>query len=305
MKRLLLLALTCATLLACNHEPGEPKAQIAGYPRTVETFEGETLVLTRPPLRVLASNAGALELLADLGELDRSVAIPTTAFEYSNLELEPDDWKGRTFEKYLVEAVLSRSPDLVITHSWQNPETSDFLANSGIAVLALPTPETFGDLLRAIRVTASVLELDDRGETLCADLEERRALLNDSGNVAVRVMTYTTFGTGSWTAAKNTTADVLIRIAGMRNASAEHGLEGHAAIDIETLLGIDPDYIVVSGTAEDPRWSVTLESMRNDPTLATLRALREDRILVLPLEHFVTNSHYLLDAAEALAAAIR
>lgn len=307
MKKLSLLLLCGLGFASCSGESSATAAHAAsppGYPRTVSTFDGGELTLTRPPTRIIPANAAALEILGDLGQLERVVSVPTPAFDYGNIELDQDTWKGRSFEHYLVEPMLASRPDLVMTNPWQNPETTNFLREQGIAVLNVPAPTSFDDLLAAIRVTAEVLEVQDRAEALCAQLSERHAALRNTKRSSLRVMTYTTFGTGSWTAAKDTTADLLIQFAGMRNASTEHGLEGHAAIDIETLLAIDPDYILVGASADDSRWSTTLETMRNDPALATLRALRENQVLILPLKHFTANSHYLVDAAEALVALI-
>lgn len=307
MKKLLASILFGLSLASCSAESNDPATRTAsapGYPRTVATFDGSELVLSRPPTRVIPANAAALEILADLDLLDRVVSIPTPAFDYGNIDLDPGAWNGRTFEHYLVEPMLVARPDLVMTNPWQNPETTSFLAENDIAILSIPAPTTFEDLLAAIRVTGEVLEVPERAETLCEGLRQRLAALQSRERKDLRVMTYTTFGTGSWTAAKNTTADLLIRFAGMRNASTEHGLEGHAAIDIETVLTIDPDYILVGASPDDPRWSTTLESMRNDPALATLSALRDDHVLILPLKHFTANSHYLVDAAEFLSALI-
>lgn len=298
-----LASLLTLALCACGTSTSNSEA-IPGYPRTVASFGGSELVMQRPPKRVIPANAAALELLIDLGLRDRIVSIPKPAFEYGNVALVKEDWEGRTFENYLVEPMLSAAPDLVLTNPWQNPETTSYLVANGVTVLSLPEPKSLDDLLEAIRVTASIFGETQRAEALCADLKRRHAALEAREHQSVRVMTYTTFGTGSWTAAKDTTADLLIQLAGMRNASSEHGLEGHAAVDIETLLSIDPDYILVSGSVQDERWSTTLEAMRSDPALESLRALREDHIRVMPLQLFTANSHYLLDGAEALAALI-
>ena len=306
MKQLLLILSVSFALLGCAETTSEAheSTPVAGYPRTVKVFEDRELTLQRPIERIIPANTAAMEILADLGAFDSVLAVPEPAFAYSGHPLERTDWEGRTFERYLVEPMLAFEPDFVITHAWQNPETSGFLEENGVAVLDIPIPLSLDDLLEGIRATARVLELDERAEELCASLTARREALANSPHSELRLMTYASFGTGSWTAAKNTTADLFIRFAGLRNASAEHGLEGHAAIDVEMLLEIDPDYLLVGSSQEDPQWSATLDVLRNDESLKTLRAIREDRILVIPLAHYTANSHYLIDAAEGLAAQV-
>lgn len=306
MRTLLLLSSALFLAASCSERTTDASTNpaVSGYPRTVRVFDGEELTITRPIERVLPANTAALEILADLGALERIVAVPQPAFAYSGHALEPEAWKDKTFERYLVEPMLAHEPDFVITHAWQNPETSSFLKQHGIAVLDIPIPLSLDDLLAGIRATATVLELEERAEVLCANLVERHARMKDNEHSEVRLMTYSSFGTGGWTAGKRTTADLFIRFAGMRNAASEHGLEDHASIDVEMLLKIDPDYILVGSSQEDPQWSTTLEVLRNDESLKNLRAIREDRLLVIPLAHFTANSHYLIDAAEGLAAQV-
>jgi iron complex transport system substrate-binding protein len=300
----LLLLLACADSTRQSSVHGGEDSSAGSYPRTVETFGEQTLRIPRAPERILPANTATLELVAALGKLDQVIAVPAPAFAYANTELDPADWEGKTFERYLVEPMLALEPDLVLTNSWQNPETSTFLKDTGVTVLDLPTAQSLEDLLEAITVVGDVLEVPERAHELREELAARCERLRNTGRESRRVMTYSTFGTGGWTGGKGTTADLLITLAGLRNASSEHGLEGHAAIDIELLLTLDPDYILIGSSEEDPAWSATLEVIRNEPALESLRALREDRILVIPLKHYTSNSHYIIDAAEALAARI-
>lgn len=301
--RLLVALAALALCTACpSSEPSAADAPaVEGYPRTVATFEGRSLELPRPVRRVAAANAGAVEFLDALGALDRVCALPTTAFTYSSVALDRESFASRSFEKYLPEVVLARAPDLVITHAWQNRETTAVLTDAGIPVLRIPAPTAVADLGETLRVLGSLLELEHEGEEAARELEARAARLASSGEGAWTALTYTSYGTGSWTAARGTTADLVLRLAGLRNLAAEAGLEGHATLDLERLLTLEPDLIVVGADPEDPARSTTLETLRGEQALESLDALRNDRIVVLPAALFSTNSLTIVDAAERLA----
>jgi ABC-type Fe3+-hydroxamate transport system substrate-binding protein len=93
----------------------------------------------------------------------------------------------------------------------------------------------------------------------------------------------------------------MIRLAGLRNAAAESGIEGHSSLDFERLIEIDPDVIVVSRPATGEEGSATREILVSTPALARIAAVREGRIAVLSAALLSADSPRLVDAAEALA----
>jgi iron complex transport system substrate-binding protein len=117
------------------------------------------------------------------------------------------------------------------------------------------------------------------------------------------VLVYANTGTGGWSPGARTTSDTMIRLAGMINAAAEAGLERHAKVDFERFLAIDPDVIVVNELATGEE-SATRGVVASAPALAGLRAVQDDRILVLPPDLMAADSPLIVAAAERLAAEV-
>ncbi len=93
-------------------------------------------------------------------------------------------------------------------------------------------------------------------------------------------------------------------LAGIENLASTAGLDGYATLDHERLLTLDPDLLLVAAGSEDGAFPPSREHLEQTAELATLRAIRENRIVMLPTELFATTSLELLTAAEALVAEI-
>lgn len=302
-----LMASLMALASACG--PGDPAPRSAaassseGFPRTVEAF-GAPLTLAAPPRRALPSSATAYDFLADLVGPDRIVAVPFTTADYANAPF-PAEARGRlaVFRNFQGEDILPWRPDLVLTHSWQREEAVRVLRQAGVPVVRLPDTRSFEDLLEALEVLGALVGEEPRAAALVRSARARRAALAADGRLAgVRALTYLDLGTGGWTAGTGTTGDLLLELAGLTNAAAEAGLAGNVEIDHERLIVIDPDLLVVRSTVAGEEASPTTDLLRASPTLSTLSALREGRVIVLPARLFAAESHYLLDAAELLHA---
>ena len=116
-----------------------------------------------------------------------------------------------------------------------------------------------------------------------------------------RMMSLTPYGEALWTGGAGTTYDLMMRLAGQENASAEAGLEGNVQLRLEELLELDPD-VILTGMGSG---AAGLEHLRDHPTLGQLKAVQEERFVRLPAYLVSTSSHEILTAAEALAEGLR
>lgn len=277
----------------------------AGYPLTVELPSGETIVVPSAPRRILPANAAAVDFLTVLVGADRVVALPEPALLYSRLAAGDVDatWLALpVFSGFRAETVLAFEPDLVLAHTWQQPETTAVLAQSGVPVFVSPLPRSWDEVLDSITFLGRLLGEEERARAVIARLDRRRAALAQRSlhEEGLSALCYSNLGAGGSAAGRGTTADVLLDLAGLRNAAAEAGITGHESIDHERLLALDPDVIVV-GTIEDSGERPPTETyLLGEPDLARLSAVRNHRIVALSPRLFTTASLALMDAAEAL-----
>ncbi|MGQ0553599.1 MAG: ABC transporter substrate-binding protein [Planctomycetota bacterium] len=283
-----------------------------GFPRQVRLWDGHELELAAAPQRILPANAGAADLVMALVAKARLVALPDTAFADGLAAESPETWSGLpTFAKFTAETVLALQPDLVICDPFAAAETLVALRGAGLSVVTVPHPTSWTDLLDTIAVLGQLLGCEPRAAELTTELQTRAARLSAgaSARSGLRVLSYTNFGSGGWTAGAGTTVEALLALVGVRNAATEAGFSGHQPLDYEQLLSLDPDILLMgaataSGQAGRAGLPAALARLRAEPALAGLRALRQEAVVVLPAPLFGTTSHRLLDAAETLAASL-
>jgi iron complex transport system substrate-binding protein len=274
-----------------------------GFPVRLSGGPAGDVEVATPPQRILPGNVAFVDFLWAIVEPERIVAIPRASDGYSSAVEGDAAWSERPrYEGFDVELVLALAPDLVLAHPWQTPETLADVRARGVPVVVLPLPETWRDVLATLELLGSVCGAEERVRTFCAELEARRERLSRAPHAARgwSALSYSNLGTGGSVAAGGTTADILFELAGLENAARELGLHGHADLDVEGLLALDPDVIVV-GASVDGSPSPALAFLDGSPELRGLRALREGRVVTLPSALFSSASFELLTAAERLA----
>jgi iron complex transport system substrate-binding protein len=282
---------------------------LAGCGRAPEG-EAPAIARTGPAVRIVPGNTAAAEFLAVLlgeGGAGRLAALPEQVDGYSSFDFKTGAWSRLPrFSRYAPEPLIALHPDLVVTHEWQAVETTQVLRSQGMPIVVLRSARSYEDIRGTLERLGRELGLEDRAGKVVADLDRRIAKLREgsAARSALRTLEYSNDGTGGWTAGSETTADTLIRLAGMRNAAAEAGLKSHVSVDFERLLTIDPDVIVVGAPARDEVGSPTRGLLETTAALASLSAVKQHRIAVLPAALLSSDSPGLVDAAERLAAEV-
>lgn len=307
------LALTALLLSGCSGGedalksgralPPIPAAPEPGYPMVVASADGQEVRIPKRPLRIVPANAAAVDMVTALVGRERVAGLPQQAFTYASLALEPERWSGvPTFKIYEVERLLELGPDLVLCDPWQEGNTTSALRQAGVPVVVIPPVESVGDLERIIPLYGALVGEEQTARSLLEDCRRRIASLAASApsRSHLRALVYTNQGTGGWTSGLGTTADEIIRLAGMVNSAAEANLRGHFPIDHERLITLDPDVILLPSSLHDPTTSPSSAILHSDPALRRLRAVERNAIVVLPVRLLSAGSHALVDAAERL-----
>ena len=301
------LAVLCGRCAPPEPAPGPDDGGASppgGFPAVFHSDDDTVLRLEAPPARVLPANTSAVDMVTALVPPDRVVALPDAAFEYSHLAVEPGPWAELPrLPRFLAEPVLGLAPDLVITHSWHDAGTTRILRAAGIPVMVLPEVRTFEDVRRSFLLVGRLLGEEAASRAQVAELDRRLAALQEAaaGRRELVAVCYTNFSTGGWTAGRETTADILMGLAGLRNGAAEAGMVGNVEIHYEKLIDIDPDLFLVGNYSEAGGSGATAAFLRSEAPLADLTAVREGRIAVLPAHLISANSNRLIEAAEYLA----
>jgi len=254
------------------------------------------IALLAAPQRVASLNLTADEILVDILPLERLVAATVWA------DADSSNIVGRIapavtrFRRPDLEKLVALAPDLVVVSEHTDADFQALLARSGMRVHRLEGLSTLagiGDAIlklgEAVGEREAARRLVDRYDRSLSDLSRRLA-----GARRPRVL----YWSGSFTAGGGSTIGALIEAAGAINVGRELGLEGVGAPGAERVFLADPD-VLLTGRSQQ-----AASSLKDHPLLSQLRAVREGRIVEMPVRLLVTLSHHAAEACWWLAAAL-
>lgn len=255
----------------------------------------------RPPQRIVAASLLAAEVLLAIAPRERIAAVHELVVD-PRFSLAVADAQGLRTVGAGAEQLLAVEPDLVICDAFTKPETLALLGAAAVPVVQTATPATFADVAANVRRIGRLCHAEPAAERLVGELDARlRALAAHAPALgAWRVANLDgalhTHGSGSL-------FEALARAAGAVPLAAERGVGPFRKLHLETLLGWDPDAIVVSGEApadgSPPAW------LAQAPGLQLLTCVRKRRIVYVPGPLLGSTSHLLAGAAERLQRTLR
>lgn len=313
----LALTVAAATLLTgCGAPPTPAASPSARFPVAVTTC-GFTTDVRAEPRRIVTMNQGATEVALALGVADRMVGTaylddavaPRFQADYARIPVLAAKYPTQ-------EKMLSVRPDLVYgsynsAFSEKNGGDRARLQGQGIATLLAPAgcaskPERASWDLIWDELTAAgrAFGAEDAADALIAEQEAELGSHALRGAARGQRIFWWDYGTGAGLhiGAGKGTPQLLIEAVGGVNAFAH--LPGNwAEVSLENVVGSDPDVIVVADAAGHPAQE-RIDRARKDPALSQLRAVRDNRFVVIPFSE-TTSGVRLLDGARRLADGVR
>ncbi len=301
-----LLTLIVLTVLSALHAerrspPLPPNPALGEFPRTILTDGGGKVVVRARPMRIVAGDAAAADVLAALVEPGRIAAVPAQVASYAgSAEFYAQQPQIARFEKYTTETLLALKPDLVLATSFHDSGASRLLEAQGAAVLTFGMYSTFDGIRGWILAVGSAVGEDARARALIADFDARLRAVDAAvaGRPRPRALSYSNFSQG-YAAARDTSQDEILRRAGALNAAEEMNLSGFVPFTFEQMLKLKPDCLVLCG--DEGLHSRQVRIILNTSSLAQLPAVRERRFAVVPERYYTCVSQYVVDAVELLA----
>jgi iron complex transport system substrate-binding protein len=269
------------------------------FPRELRDAKGETLKLQREPQRIVSQTLGTDEILLAICPSERVVALSEMAEDgdYSNAVEEARRIPGRTTEG--PEQILQFKSDLIFVASYSRAETVELLKASNAPVFRFANFDSIADIKSNIRTVGYATGTEAAAEQLVRRMDEDLAAVRariPKSESPFRVMSYDRLG---YTAGSNTIFDEVVRAAGAVNVSAEQGIKGFTKINSEKIVEWQPDFLI-TGANRGKEKSVQ-GRLLEDPAVATSKAARDGRIIVIDNRHFLTVSHHVVRFVEDVA----
>lgn len=271
----------------------EPESSANTGTLTVENGD-RGLRFDTAPKRAVTMNHNGTELFLALGLEDRLVGtawkdheiLPKYRDAYRTVPILSDRYPS-------LEVLLEANPDFV--YGWQSafqpPQgaaSRSRLQSLGITPyldrMYTDTGVTLEDTYDEIRTLGRIFRVEDRADSLVRSMRqsvrEIRAKVPEQDE-PLEVVVYND-GTDAFYAAGDALVADLLEYIGARNVLADDVDGSYGSVSWEIVIEENPDYIVVLDYGEVPL-ERKLEIIRGKPGMDSVKAIREDNFVVLPL----------------------
>ncbi len=270
--RFLLFAGAALVLAAAPYEPRR-------------AFAAEQVDAASAP-RILSIGGDITEILYDLGQQEKVVAVDTTS-QYPTDALK--DKKSVGYMRALsAEGVLSVNPTLIIASDDAGPpEVVKALKSSGVRYVDIADKPTADGVADKVRHVGSLVGADDAAEALATKIEaEFASLKNEREQIKARkkVLFIIAIQNGRATVGgAATAADSILQLAGADNAAA--GVNGYKPVSDEQLTEFAPDAVVIMRRGESDQHradqALTLAGLSQTPAAKTKSLIEMDGLYLL------------------------
>jgi iron complex transport system substrate-binding protein len=246
------------------------------------------------PRRVASLNLAADEILVEILPLERLVGVTHAADDPASSNIVGRVPRSVTrFFRADMERLVALDPDLVVVSEYTDADFLALLLRSGLAYHKLERLDSFAGYRQALLGLGAVVGELEAARRLVVRydarlVELRKRLENVS---APRVL----YWSNPFTAGAGTAIGALIECAGGRNAARELEATGLIPIGSERAFVLDPDVVLAARDAEGAR------GLSQHPLLSRMRAVREGRVVELPMRWLVTVSHHAAESCWQLA----
>ena len=282
--------------------PGIVDPSNLGWPREVETSEGK-ITLEGPPQRILTYSLGHDEMVLALAQPERIAALGkfTGNPSYSNVaELAP---QFPVYEKG-AENVLAQNPDIFIVSRSTKADIVELVKEAGVPVARPDLEDAAEGHVSQILLLGYMLGAEERALELTAEIRQRLEAvasrvppLGDASRPAV--ISITRWSDSISISGGGTTGSDIIEAAGGVNAAARDGIDGFQKISVESILAMNPDFILIP---QDGEGAVKLrDDLMNDPVLATVPSVVNEQIHIVHPPNYIVLSHWTVRGVERTA----
>lgn len=249
------------------------------------------------PRRIVSLNLCADQLVLMLAEASNIAAVSYLSHDPASSHMASAA-RGFPTTRGRVEEILPLEPDLILAGRFTSQGAVAFLKRMGYRVAVLDPPEDFAGVRAQVRRVAALLDEAERGEALLSDMDRRLERAGRTAPAGGR-RTAAFYLPDGYAAGGGTPIHAVLAAAGFRNAAAELGVTGTAALPMERLIASDPDVLIL-GSFGDGGASIAEEKLRH-PALA--KSMKGKTLFRIPARLWVCPGPMLAGAVELLAEA--
>ncbi|WP_261817716.1 heme/hemin ABC transporter substrate-binding protein [Vibrio gallicus] len=230
--------------------------------------------------RIISVGSSITELMYALDAKEQLVAIDVTSRNFDPQHTLPQVGYHRQLS---AEGLMAQNPThLIGSHEMGPDSTLELLKSAGIKVITVPSGDSEQDLIARIDTIAQITHTQNKATQLKHDLHAKIETLEHQSLDAQPKAMFAMLSEGrpATIAGSQTTIDKIIRLAGGQNP-ANKEFSSYKSMSLEAIVGIQPDYLLVSQRAWDELGGAQ-GIINKFPLLAATPAATQARIIPIP-----------------------
>lgn len=290
LKKFTVVFLCLLALLAAGCGGGqEEKQEIKGKYATITDAAGRVVALDAEPKRVVALNPSYLGMIDSVGG---SIVGRAT----SKLVTVPDSMQDAPEIGFVyninMESLVGLRPDLVLAGKNQHEKFVPLLESNNIKVIELDA-KTYTEVQDTVRLLGKIYGTSDKAEQECALLNsEIKAVTDKLPQEKRRIVIMHATASSVTTEGSRSIAGCVSDILGFENVAAKalQGKSEKTPYSMEALVEQNPEIIFITSMGKADEIENRLRSdFKNNPAWASLQAVQNGKVYVLPENLFLLN----------------
>lgn len=234
------------------------------YPVTVKDINGEVTIESEPE-RIVSLSPANTETIFALGVESRLVG----RTEYGNYPPEAEEVASvGSYASPNAEAILEKTPDLVITSDFIDESLKTQLEATGAKVLVF-SPNTVKDVENYMVTLGQVVNANDMASQLVTDIQaEYDALIEKLGAVEEEKTVFLDLGS-YYTAGPGSLLNDELELIQAKNIAGDAD-SAYPQLSVETIIADDPDVYI--------SFYQTIDELKKVPGFDTLKAFKNNEV---------------------------
>lgn len=277
------------------------------YPLTLKDAAGAEVTIPAKPSKIVSMPLGTCEMLLAL--VDKStIAAMTYYVDDANISNVTDSAKGTGQRMELnAEKIIALQPDMVFVDTWTKQDVVKQLRDAKIPVFVLNVPSNIDQQKEMLKLLGKITDSEAKSEETVKWMEDKLKAVSEklAGLKEEQKLTILDYSEMNSTSGKGTNFDDTVTRAGLINPVSRDGLEGWPQLSKEMVIKYNPDIICLPSWYYDSKISFDSlsKSIRNDKSLAGVKAVKNNKLISVPYKHISTTSQYSVLGIEDIAKA--
>ena len=276
---------------------------------TLTDATGTKVSFTKKPERIVSLSISTDEILLDLVEPKRIVALTKYVDDegISNATDKAKAVKGRV-QAGNPEAILALRPDLILLPDFSSADTIQSLREMQQPVYVYKTPYNLADVRACIKELGQVVGEEAAAQLILQRMEARLSQLQQKmGPIPATEQKRVIFMSdkGAYYSPEHSFNDIC-KHAQVVNALSQLHFAKPITVGQEEIVRLNPDAFILSGWVDstDQEPAALAHNLSQDPSYASVKAVKNKAIYTLPAKHLLCLSQYMVEASYDLARAV-